>query len=439
MRRVIICGAAGRDFHNFNVLYRDTPDARVVAFTAAQIPDIENRIYPPELAGEFYPEGIPVYPEEDLARLIIEQRIDEVLFSYSDVPHSHVMHIGSITLSAGASFVLASPMETMLKSKTPVVSVCAVRTGCGKSQTTRAVANALDHLGKQAVIVRHPMPYGNLVAQRVQRFSSHEDFSRQNCTIEEMEEYEPHIEHGRIVYAGIDYAAILRQAEQEADVLVWDGGNNDTPFFDPDLEIVVTDPHRAGHEIAYHPGETNFRRADVIVINKMDSAPRDKIEILESNIREHNPKARVVRANSRLQLDHPELIEGKRVLVLEDGPTLTHGEMDFGAGIVAARNHGAAETVDPRPWTVGSITETFERYPNIGPLLPAMGYGEQQIKDLESTIRRIECDVVIIATPVNLTRIIDIDKPTVRVRYELQEIGELSIEALIRDRLEHPD
>ncbi len=435
MKSIIVCGAAGRDFHNFNVLYRDDPDTRVVAFTAAQIPDIENRIYPPELAGELYPEGIPIYPEHDLHLLIEEHRIDEVLFSYSDVPHSHVMHIGSVVLSAGAGFVLASPAKTMLKSKKPVVSVCAVRTGCGKSQTTRAVAEALNTLGKRVVIVRHPMPYGDLVSQRVQRFSSHADFARQNCTIEEMEEYESHIERGRVVYAGIDYATILREAEQEADVLVWDGGNNDTPFFEPDLEIVVTDPHRAGHEVTYHPGETNFRRADVIVINKMDSAPHEKIGLLEKNIKLHNPKARVIRANSRLELDHPELIKGKRVLVVEDGPTLTHGEMGFGAGIVAARNNGAAGVVDPRPWTVGSITETFRSYPNIGPLLPAMGYGEKQIKDLEQTIRRTECDVVIVATPVNLKRIIDIDKPTVRVRYELEEIGETTIADVLQSHL----
>lgn len=422
-RRVIICGAAGRDFHNFNVLFRNDPDYEIVGFTATQIPDIEGRVYPADLAGARYPDGIPIYPESELARLVRDLRADEVLFSYSDVPFRHVMHIGSIAMTAGANFTLASPTATMIPSNKPVISVCAVRTGCGKSQTSRYVADILTNEGRSVVVVRHPMPYGDLSAQRVQRFGSIEDFRRHSCTIEEMEEYEPHIVRGRVVYAGVDYEAILREAEQEADVILWDGGNNDTPFFHSDLEIVVTDPHRAGHELEYYPGETNFLRADVIVINKVDSAAESDVKLIEEHARTLNPAAVVLRADSEISVDSPELIAGKRVLVVEDGPTLTHGEMQFGAGVVAARRHGAGEIVDPRPWIVGSLGETYRKYPRIGTLLPAMGYGEGQIHDLEETINRVECDLVLVATPVDLGRVLTINKPSLRVRYELAEIN----------------
>ncbi len=422
-KRIVICGAAGRDFHNFNVLFRNNPNVEVAAFTATQIPDIDGRLYPPELAGTLYPEGIPIYPEEELSALIKNKNIDEVLFSYSDVTHNHVMHIGSIVTAAGAGFSLASPVKTMIKSSRPVVSICAVRTGCGKSQTTRAVSDILTETGKKVVAIRHPMPYGNLAKQKVQRFASKADFTKYRCTIEEMEEYEPHIDRGRVIYSGVDYEAIIREAEKEADIILWDGGNNDTPFYKPDIEIVVTDPLRAGHELLYYPGETNFLRADIIVINKIDSAEPEKLAVLEGNIAKYNPTARVIKANSRLILDNPELVKDKNVLVVEDGPTLTHGEMKYGAGIVAAQRYKAKTIVDPRPWTVGTITQTFKKYPEIGTLLPAMGYGDKQIKDLEDTINRTECDTVIIATPVDLTRIIRIDKPVVRVTYELEEIS----------------
>jgi predicted GTPase len=434
MKKIIICGAAGRDFHNFNVLFRDNPEVKVTAFTATQIPDIDGRIYPPELAGSLYPEGIPIHDESKLPALIAEHGIDEVHFAYSDVPHQHVMHIGSIAMAAGAAFVLDSPTKTMIKAKVPMVSICAVRTGCGKSQTTRAVSDILTEMGKKVVAIRHPMPYGNLVKQKVQRFASKEDLEKHECTIEEMEEYEPHIDRGRVIYAGVDYEAIVRQAEQEADILLWDGGNNDTPFYASDLEIVVADPHRPGHELSYYPGETNLLRADVVVINKVDSAAEADLARLEENIRTHNPRARVIKANSRLDLDKPNTLAGKKVLVIEDGPTLTHGGMTYGAGVVAARNHGAASLVDPRPWTVGTISETFRKYPGIGTLLPAMGYGEVQIRDLEATINKAECDVVVIATPIDLNRIININKPTIRVSYELEEITRPGLKEILSEK-----
>lgn len=434
-KRIVICGAAGRDFHNFNVLFKDNPDVEVAAFTATQIPNIEGRIYPPPLSGPLYPEGIPIRSEDELPIIIRERKIDEVHFAYSDVTHIHVMHIGSIVLSEGAAFVLDSPEKTMIRSVKPSISICAVRTGCGKSQTTRAVADILIGMGKKVVAIRHPMPYGNLAEQRVQRFATREDMDRQNCTIEEMEEYEPHIDRGVVVYAGVDYAAILKEAEKEGDVILWDGGNNDTPFIKSDLEIVVTDPHRAGHELAYHPGETNFLRADVVVINKIDSAEAASVKVLEDNIRRYNPKAVVVRANSRLIVDKPELIKGKRVLVVEDGPTLTHGEMKYGAGIVAAKTFEAEAIIDPRPWTEGTITDTFKKYPKIGTLLPAMGYGAKQVKDLETTINRTECDTVIIATPIDLNRITNMEKPTVRVTYELEEISSPGLKEIIAERI----
>ncbi len=435
--RLVICGAAGRDFHNFNVLYRNNKEVEVVAFTATQIPDIEGRTYPPELAGELYPKGIPIHPETELSRLIAEHEVDEVLFSYSDVSFAKVMQLASVATAAGAKFSLASPTATMLSSTKPIVSVCAVRTGCGKSQTTRYVSRLLSQAGKRVAVVRHPMPYGNLVAQRVQRYAEIADLERNACTIEEMEEYEPHLDEGRLVYAGVDYEAILREAEREADVILWDGGNNDTPFFRSDLEIVVTDPHRAGHELAYYPGMTNFLRAKVIVVNKVDSAPEEAIELIETHAREANPNATIIRARSELFVDQPELIRGKRVLVVEDGPTLTHGEMSFGAGVVAAQRNGAAEIVDPHSSAVGSIAATFKKYPAVGALLPAMGYGEAQIRDLEETIARVECDLVVIATPIDLGRILRIGKPALRVRYELSEVVPDRLKEALGPILEH--
>jgi predicted GTPase len=430
-KKIIICGAAGRDFHNFNVLYRNNPDFEVVAFTATQIPDIDGRMYPKELSGKLYPKGIPIFPEDELEELIDKHSIDEVVFSYSDVPYQHVMHIGSRVMAAGAAFSLASPVKTMIRSRKPVVSVCAVRTGCGKSQTTRAVSDILTNMGLKVVAIRHPMPYGDLASQKVQRFATIGDLKKHKCTIEEMEEYEPYIDRGRVIYAGVDYEAIVRQAEEEADIILWDGGNNDTPFYKPDIEIVVTDPHRAGHELLYYPGQINFLRANVIIINKVDSADPDQVIRLEGNIRRFNPSATVIKANSRLELDHPELIKDKRVLVVEDGPTLTHGEMKYGAGIVAAQRFGAKEIVDPRPWTVGTITDTYRKYPEIGTLLPAMGYGAQQVKDLEETIRKTPCDTVIIGTPIDLNRVIKVDKPSVRVKYELQEISSPNLKRIL--------
>jgi predicted GTPase len=421
---VIIMGAAGRDFHNFNVYFRGNEAYEVVAFTATQIPNIEGRIYPPELAGPHYPDGIPIYPESKLPELIKELDIDQVVFGYSDVSYDYVMHRASMVLATGADFRLMGWKETMLKAQKPVVSICAVRTGSGKSQTTRRVSGILRELGKKAVVVRHPMPYGDLREQICQRFATYEDLDRHKCTIEEREEYEPHIDRGVIVYAGVDYEKILREAEQEADVILWDGGNNDLPFYEPDLHIVVADPHRAGHELAYHPGEANLRLADAVVINKIDTANLEDVTTVRENVRATNPDAVIIEAASPIFVEDPAAIRGKLVLVVEDGPTLTHGEMAYGAGIVAAKRFGAAEIVDPRLYAVGSIVETFEKYPQMGPLLPAMGYGERQIEELEETINATPCDVVIVATPIDLRRVLKrIAHPMDRVRYELQEIG----------------
>jgi predicted GTPase len=421
--RIVIMGAAGRDFHNFNTVFREDPSSRVVAFTATQVPNIDGRLYPPELAGPLYPDGIPIHAEGELARLVRELAVDQVVFAYSDVSHEAVMHKASLVLAAGADFRLVGPNASMLKAKVPVVSVCAVRTGCGKSQTSRRVAAILRARGRRVVAVRHPMPYGDLVRQRVQRFAALPDLDRHRCTIEEREEYEPHIAAGGVIYAGVDYGAVLAEAQEEADVVLWDGGNNDLPFYRPDLEIVVADPLRPGHERTYHPGEANLRRAHVVVINKIDSAGPEGIEAVRRSIRELNPGATVVDAASPLFVEGAEGIRGRRVLAVEDGPTLTHGEMKYGAGVLAAIRHGAAEVVDPRPYTVGTIARTFEAYPAIGALLPAMGYGEQQMKDLEATIARTPCDVVLVATPIDLRRVIEIGKPALRVSYELQEIG----------------
>lgn len=433
--KVIIIGAAGRDFHNFNTVYRNNPNYEVVAFTAAQIPDIAGRKYPAELAGEYYPNGIPIYDEADLEKLIVDLKAEECVLSYSDLPYDTVMHIGSRVMAAGAKFSMMGSYPTMIKSTKPVISITAIRTGCGKSQTTRAIVKALIAEGKKVVSVRHPMPYGDLVAQKVQRFAAIEDLVKHKCTIEEMEEYEPHIAMGSVIYAGVDYEAILREAEKEADVIVWDGGNNDMPFYTPDLSIVVVDPLRPGHEIGYYPGEVNLRMADVVVVNKVDSAyPEDVDEVL-NNVRAYNPKARIILAASALMVDNPELILGKKVLAIEDGPTLTHGEMTIGAGVVAAQRFGAAELVDPRPWVVGKIDETYQKYPYIGTLLPAMGYGEQQMKDLEETINRVECDAVVIGTPIDLARFIKIEKPNTRVYYELSEIGKPDMRDIVKEFL----
>jgi predicted GTPase len=421
--RVIIMGAAGRDFHNFNTVFRADEASRVLAFTATQIPNIEGRRYPAELAGPLYPQGIPIHPEADLPGLIRELEADEVVFAYSDVSHETVMHKASLVLACGAGFRLIGPDASMLKAKVPVVSVCAVRTGAGKSQTTRKVARILRAKGRRVVAIRHPMPYGDLVRQKVQRFAALEDLDRHECTIEEREEYEPHIAAGGVIYSGVDYGAILAEAEKEADVVLWDGGNNDLPFYRPDLEIVVADPHRPGHERSYHPGEANLRRAHVVVINKIDTAGPEGIDAVRRSIRELNPGAVVIDAASPLQVEGAERIRGKRVLAVEDGPTLTHGGMKYGAGVLAAIRHGAAEIVDPRPFTVGTLATTFETYPGIGTLLPAMGYGGLQVKDLEATIARTPCDLVLVATPIDLRRIVRIDKPALRVGYELQEIG----------------
>ncbi len=433
MKNVIIMGAAGRDFHNFNVYFRKNKNYNVKAFTATQIPDIEGRRYPAELAGDLYPEGIPIYPESELLKLIKELKIDEVFFSYSDVSHEYVMHKASEVLSAGANFVLLGPKATMLKSKVPVVSVCAVRTGCGKSQTSRRVSRILMAKGRKLVVIRHPMPYGNLSEQKVQRFATFEDLDKHKCTIEEREEYEPHIRNGAVVYAGVEYEAILREAEKEADVILWDGGNNDFPFIESNLEIVVTDPHRQGHELKYHPGETNFRRAKCIVINKIDTAENEKVNLLRENIRMINPEAIIVEAASPIFVNDGDKIRGKRVLVIEDGPTLTHGEMSYGAGVVAAMKYGAKELVDPRKFAVGSILETFKKYPQTGSLLPAMGYGNNQIKELEETINKSDADLVMVATPIDLTRVLKLNKPSLRVFYELQEIGTPTLEDVLKE------
>ena len=433
-RKVIIMGAAGRDFNNFNVFFRDNDLYDVVAFTATQIPGIDDKKYPAELAGSLYPNGIPIYPEAELPELIKKHNVDLVVFAYSDQPHIEVMHKGAIVNAAGADFMMMGA-NTMIKTDKPLVTVCAVRTGCGKSQTTRAVVKALQEKGLKVVSIRHPMPYGDLVAQKVQRFAELADLDKYKCTIEEMEEYEPHIRMGSVIYAGVDYEAIIREAEKEADVIVWDGGNNDIPFYTSDkkLNIVVTDPHRAGDEISYYPGETNVYLADVIVINKIDSADLEEIQIVRDNVRSRNRKATIIEAASPLFVDNPEVITGKRVLVVEDGPTLTHGEMAYGAGVIAAEKYGCASMVDPRPWAVGEIADTFKKYPNIGVLLPAMGYSPQQIKDLETTINNTDCDSVIIATPINLLRLININKPSCQVNYELQEIGIPTIKDVLKD------
>ena len=422
-RRVLILGAAGRDFHNFNVCFRDDPAVEVVGFTATQIPNISDRRYPAELAGPRYPKGIPIYEERELEDLVRRERVDQVVFAYSDVPHAHVMHLASRAGAAGADFTLLGFDSTALKSKKPVVSICAVRTGAGKSQTTRYVGRRLMEMGRKVVVVRHPMPYGDLVRQRVQRFATLEDLDRHDWTSEEREEYEPHIKAGITVFAGVDYAAILAEAESEADVVVWDGGNNDLPFFRPDIDIVVVDPHRPGHELEYHPGEANFRRANCLVINKVDTADAADLETVRANIARCNPKATVIEAASPVSVERPEMIRGKRVLVVEDGPTLTHGEMEYGAGVIAARRFGAGSIVDPRPFAVGSIAKTFETYPGIGTLLPALGYGETQMNELRQTIEKAECDLVLIATPIDLRRTIKFEKPALRVTYDLEVKG----------------
>jgi len=436
---VIIMGAAGRDFHNFNVYFRDNDLYRVVAFTATQIPDIEGRRYPPALAGSLYPEGIAIEPEEELERLIREHGVQQVVFAYSDVPHQHVMDIASRIIAWGADFRLMGTDSTMIESRKPLVSICAVRTGCGKSQTTRRVAEVLREAGRNVVVIRHPMPYGDLEKQRVQRFATIEDMKSQGCTIEEMEEYEPHILDGTVVYAGVDYEAILRQAEEEADVVLWDGGNNDYSFYRADFEIVIVDPHRVGHELSYYPGQTNLWRADCIVINKIETADPDDVIELRENIAAANPDAVVIDAASPFTVSDAKEIRGKQVLVIEDGPTLTHGEMQYGVGVIAAYKFGAAGLVDPRPFAVGTIAQTYEKYPNIGELLPAMGYGEQQIRDLEATINATDCDVVVVATPVDLKRILKIEKPACRVTYELQEIGKPTLADVLLQQCEKWD
>lgn len=437
-KKIIIMGAAGRDFHNFNLLFRGNKEYEVVAFTATQIPDIEDRKYPSKLAGRLYPKGIPVHPESELATLIAKHKVDEVLFSYSDVSYKYVMSKAAMVNACGADFKLAGGFPTMLKTIKPVIAVCAVRTGSGKSQTTRRVCEALKDLGHKAAVIRHPMPYGDLRKQICQRFASLKDLDKQNCTIEEREEYEPHIMRGQVVYAGVDYGVILKKAEAEADIIVWDGGNNDLPFYLPDLHITVVDPHRAGHETSYYPGETNVPLADVVVINKVDTAPLEGIEAVRQSVRRLNPGVTVIEAASPIYVDNPDLIKGRRVLVIEDGPTLTHGEMTYGAGVVAAQKFGAAELVDPRPYTVASIRATYEKYPHIGTLLPAMGYGAKQVKDLQTTINRAECDTVLVATPINLGNLFRINKPHVRVSYDLQEIGVPSLADVLRDFFAKP-
>jgi predicted GTPase len=432
---VLIAGAAGRDFHNFNLVYRGRAEFEVVGFTATQIPNIEGRVYPAELAGDLYPEGIPISPEDEFDALIREHDVDEVVFAYSDVTHEHVMHLGSRALAAGASFRLISPRETMLTSSRPVVAVCAVRTGSGKSQTTRHIAALLRGSGKRVAVLRHPMPYGDLAAQAVQRFERYEDLDAADATIEEREEYEPHLAEGNLVFAGIDYGAILDQAEQEADVVLWDGGNNDTPFIKPDLHAVVVDPHRPGHELRYHPGETNLRMADVCVVNKVDSAPQEGVDAVLDSIREHNPDARIVLAASPYVVEgDASEIAGKRVLAIEDGPTLTHGEMTYGAAVLAAKANGAAELIDPREAAVGSIAETFQQYPHVGTLLPAMGYGRKQMDDLRGTIEGSGAELVLIGTPIDLRRLIDFDVPALRVTYRLQEVGEPTLADVLEER-----
>ncbi len=433
--RVLIMGAAGRDFHNFNTFYRKNNKCEVVAFTATQIPDIEGRLYPPKLAGRLYPNGIPIHEEAKLEELIKAHGVDEVVFAYSDVAHPDVMHKASRVLAAGADFRMMGPKATCVASTKPVISICAVRTGVGKSQTTRYVVKCLQDMGKKVVAIRHPMPYGDLAAQAVQRFGKLRDLVKHKCTIEEREEYEPHIENGVVVYAGVDYERILRKAEREADVIIWDGGNNDLPFYKADLHIVLVDPHRAGHELGYHPGEANLRMADVIVINKVDSAKAEDILLVEQNARAANPRATILRANSPISVEKPEAVAGKRVLVIEDGPTLTHGEMTYGAGVLAARRFGAAEIVDPRPYAVGSIAATFQKYGHVRGLLPAMGYSEAQLADLKATIDKVPCDLILLGTPIDLRRVIDLGKPAMRVFYKLADAGTPTLASLVEQKL----
>ena len=431
-KNVLIMGAAGRDFHNFNVFFRNNEDYNVVAFTATQIPNIDGRIYPAELAGKLYPDGIKIYEEAELVNLIHKLKVDEVVFAYSDVPFEYVMTKASIVNAAGVSFRLMGAAETMIRSTKPVVAVLAVRTGSGKSQTSRKIVKILQDAGKKVVAIRHPMPYGDLVKQKVQRYATYSDLDKYECTIEEREEYEPHVARGGVIYAGVDYEAILREAEKEADVILWDGGNNDMSFYLADVTFTVADPHRPGHEMRYYPGNTSLRMADAIIINKIDSADPTGVETVKNNIKDVNPKAIVIDAASPITVDKPELIKGKRVLVVEDGPTLTHGEMKYGAGTVIAQKLGAKEIVDPRPFTVKSITDTYKKYPNIGVLLPAMGYGESQIKDLEETINKTDCDSVVIGTPIDLGRILKINKPSTRVMYELEEVGDNTLETVLK-------
>ncbi|HED04579.1 MAG TPA: GTPase, partial [Candidatus Fraserbacteria bacterium] len=435
MTRVVIMGAAGRDFHNFNVHFRHNSQYEVIAFTATQIPDIAGRKYPAALAGERYPQGIPILPEDALLDLIQREKIEQVVFAYSDVSHQYVMERASTVLATGADFLLLGPAATMLKSSRPIVSVTAVRTGCGKSQTTRRVAQALKEMGKRTVVIRHPMPYGDLAAQACQRFASYDDLDRYHCTIEEREEYEPHLDRGNVVYAGVDYGRILKEAEQEAQVILWDGGNNDFSFYKPDISIVVTDPHRAGHELSYYPGYVNLRMADVVVINKVNTAKPDDVELVRTHVQQHNPGALIIEAASPITVDDPSVIRDKRVLVIEDGPTVTHGGMSYGAGVLAARQEGARELIDPRPFLVGSLAQTFEKYPDIPALLPAMGYGEKQISDLAETIERSGAEAVVIATPIDLGRLIEFKVPSTRVRYELQELRPTTLAQVLQERL----
>ena len=433
-KNVLIMGAAGRDFHNFNTFYRDNNEYNVVAFTATQIPNIEGRVYPKQLAGKLYPKGIKIYEEKDLTKLIKKLEVDEVVFSYSDVPFEYVMTKASIVNAAGVSFRLLGAAETQIKSRKPLVAVLAVRTGCGKSQTSRKIVEVLTNAGKKVVAIRHPMPYGNLVKQKVQRFAKYSDLKKHNCTIEEMEEYEPHIARGGVIYAGVDYEAILREAEKEADVILWDGGNNDFSFYKADVTFTVVDPHRPGHELKYYPGNTSLRMADAAIINKIDSADGDNVLQVIENTKSVNPGAVIIEAASPVTVENPDVIRGKKVLVVEDGPTLTHGEMKYGAGTVAAQKLGAAEIVDPRPFTVKTITATYKKYPNIGILLPAMGYGKAQMKDLETTINKTRCDSVIIGTPIDLGRYIKINKPHTRVKYDLQEIGSITVKTVLKEK-----
>jgi predicted GTPase len=432
-KKVIIMGAAGRDFHNFNVFFRDNPEYEVVAFTATQIPGIDDKKYPPELAGGMYPDGIPIYSEDDLAELIKKFDVEEVILAYSDLSHEDVMHKASKVLASGADFRLMGTKNTMISAKVPIISICAVRTGCGKSQTTRKVCDILRKKGKKVVAIRHPMPYGDLVKQSVQRYETLEDLDTNDCTIEEREEYEPHINQGTIVYAGVDYGKILAKAEKEADIIVWDGGNNDFSFYSDDLLIVVMDPHRPNHEMLYYPGETNFRMADILIINKIGTASRENVNILRKNIENINPDAKVIEAESTVSVDDPQQIRGKRVLVVEDGPSVTHGQMPYGAGEIASEKYHAAETVDPRPHAVGSIAETFEKYPHLEKILPAMGYSDKQVAELQETINACDCDVVVAGTPIDLSRVVTVNKPIVRVKYELQEIGEPNLETVLED------